>query len=229
MKHLPPSTPSNPFAELSDAWTESWTQPWSAWQTWSRLWGEQWQRWFDALAAVPTPWLPALAEERRKQPEAIDFFLPWLPRADFRMGWQGVDAGRDTVHAMLRAAVPAAGLFGALAYRPAGDEKAIDVQPAAPSAEARPLSLVEPKVETTRAVVPVKRSPRKATTAAKAPAVSKGGSAKRAGGVPVATAVPAPAQAAVVESTEAQRPKAVRRKAVKPATAPTSGQKPEGA
>lgn len=222
MKHLPPSTPSNPFAELSAAWTESWTQPWSAWQTWSRLWGEQWQRWFDALATTPTPWLPALAEGRTRQPAAIDFFLPWLPRADFRVSPTDADAGRDTVHAMLRAAVPAAGLFGVLAYRSGGDEGVIDVEPAAP------LSLVASTVESPKRAVPVKRSPRKATATAKAPAVKKARSAKPAGGEPVAAAAPAPASAAAVAPAGVKKPKATARKAARPAEVPTSGTKPEG-
>lgn len=229
MKHLPPSTPSNPFAELSDAWMESWTQPWSAWQTWSRLWGEQWQRWFDALAAVPTPWLPALAEGRKQQPAAIDFFLPWLPRADFRVASPGANAGHDNVHAMLRAAVPAAGLFGALAYRSGGDEGVIDVQPAAPSATATPLSLVASTVESPKTVAPVKRSPRKAATTTKAPAVKTARSAKQAGGASAAAAAPAPASAVAVAPAEVKKPKAATRKAAKPAAAPTSGKKQEGA
>lgn len=106
MKRQPPSTPSNPFAELSEAWVSSWMQPWSAWQTWSKLWENQWQHWFDAAAAVPSPWLPALADERRHPSVAIDFFLPWAPRQEVEPEGRSEPAVHDAVATMLRAAAP---------------------------------------------------------------------------------------------------------------------------
>ena len=65
-----------PYEMLTDAWMNAWMQPLATWQ---RFVGGQWQQWLDAMAHLPSPWLPALAAGREGQPPAIDFFLPWLP------------------------------------------------------------------------------------------------------------------------------------------------------
>lgn len=219
MKRVQPTAPSNPFAELSDVWISTWVQPWSAWQVWSKLWGENWQRWLDAASSVPTPWLPALAGDRRDQPAAIDFFLPWLPRTDADFG---VPAVHDAVSTMLRAAAPAYSLLGKRAelfpgsrnLRAAGDLARTETAPAAKVAAAPAKPPVAP---TAAAVAKAPVEPKKAVKP-KAPA--KPGSV-------TAASKPVEAKEAAVDAAPTQKAEAAvvakapasgsRRAAAKPA------------
>ncbi|MDX9836694.1 MAG: hypothetical protein RBT39_03940 [Azoarcus sp.] len=103
------TSPSATFAALSSAWLSACAQPWTAWQGWSQLMGSQWQQWLNAVGSVPNVWLPALASDRRGQSQAIDFFLPWLPRGEGNVMPLDVHGAETAVRLMMRAALP---LFG---------------------------------------------------------------------------------------------------------------------
>lgn len=78
-----------PYTLLADAWMSAWMQPLATWQ---RFVGEQWQRWLEAMAHLPSPWMPALAQGRERQTPAIDFFLPWLPMCETSEAGEQADA-----------------------------------------------------------------------------------------------------------------------------------------
>ncbi len=103
------TSPSATFSALSSAWLSACAQPWTAWQGWSQLMGSQWQQWLNAVGSVPNVWLPALASDRRGQSQAIDFFLPWLPRGEGNVMPLDVHGAETAVRLMMRAALP---LFG---------------------------------------------------------------------------------------------------------------------
>lgn len=104
-----PAKSASIFADASGQWVSACFKPWSSLAGWSIFWGDQWKQWLSAICAQPNPWLPALASERVGQPAVIDFFLPWLPRAEATSGTVDAVNENDAVRAMLRAAVPHVG------------------------------------------------------------------------------------------------------------------------
>ena len=113
------TSPSATFAALSSAWLSACAQPWTAWQGWTQLMGSQWQQWLNAVGSVPNVWLPALASDRRGESQAIDFFLPWLPRGEGNVMPLDVRGAETAVRLMMRSALP---LFGGVAGQAAEAE-----------------------------------------------------------------------------------------------------------
>ncbi|MDR3213546.1 MAG: hypothetical protein LBT71_06480 [Azoarcus sp.] len=71
------------------------------WSGWSSLW----RHWLESMAAKPAVWMPALAAERQGEPDAIAFFLPWLPRIKAQISPPDHTDG-DAMRVMLRATLP---------------------------------------------------------------------------------------------------------------------------
>lgn len=97
------------MADFSSTWVTACMQPWTMWQGWAQLWGDPWRQWLDSVASMPSPWLPALAADRKAQPPAIDFFLPWLPRVEATVTPIDGHSIEDAMRIMLRAALPGVG------------------------------------------------------------------------------------------------------------------------
>ncbi|GHU10562.1 hypothetical protein AGMMS50225_14320 [Betaproteobacteria bacterium] len=95
--------------ELTEAWLSNWLQPWKALGEWNALWADPWRRWLKTVPVAPAAWLPALAGNRReRQPLAIEFFLPWLPRIEAEITpLRRQHSDEDAVRVMLRAVLPA--------------------------------------------------------------------------------------------------------------------------
>jgi hypothetical protein len=94
---------------LPETWLSAWARPWGAFGNWNTVWDDwhgSWRHWLNSLATMPAAWMPALAAERKGQPAAIDFFLPWLPRIEAQFMTPDHSDG-DAVRVMLRAALPA--------------------------------------------------------------------------------------------------------------------------
>jgi len=227
------TTPSATFAALSSAWLSACAQPWTAWQGWSQLMGSQWQQWLKTVGSVPNVWLPALAAERRGQPPAIDFFLPWLPRGESSVVPLDVHGAETAMRLMMRAALP---LFGAAAgtSTAAEDVKVDPVREKGPvrvlDLVARTSNVVDAEVVSPKPAAPVeapkaassrttraKPAARKPAAAAKTTA-AKTTAAKTASAKPAA-AKPAPAAAGVTagEVKAKPAPRRVRKPAAPPA------------
>ena len=97
------------MTEASSSLIQAWSQPWHMLNIWNAYWGDQWSRWLTGIAAAPAAWLPALAEERKGQPAPIDFFLPWIPRADADAPKEAEIGENNAVKVMMRASVPHVG------------------------------------------------------------------------------------------------------------------------
>lgn len=192
MKQASSPNPYHSLVELSEAWVSGWMQPWSAWQQWSNVWSAGWQHWVDAFAALPAPWLPALAEDRRQQVEALDAFLPWMPRADLRVTHYAFPGVEDAMGLMLRAAVPAAGLFGVAAFGKAEPRatSAIEAEVVSTEKRAAALLVTEPEVPAKPAAKPRAAKRPAARKAAATPAVEPAVEAP-AVQLPLAEAAPA--------------------------------------
>lgn len=147
------------MADFSSTWVTACMQPWTMWQGWAQLWGDPWRQWLDSVASMPNPWLPALAADRKAQPPAIDFFLPWLPRIEATVAPIDGHSAEDAMRVMLRAALP--GMTGS------GELVLVDAKVArqkAPVSEAA----VEATGEVIEAVAePASRAPRKPATVRK--------------------------------------------------------------
>ncbi|PLX76363.1 MAG: hypothetical protein C0607_05050 [Azoarcus sp.] len=227
------TTPSATFAALSSAWLSACAQPWTAWQGWSQLMGSQWQQWLKTVGSVPNVWLPALAAERRGQPPAIDFFLPWLQRGESSVVPLDVHGAETAMRLMMRAALP---LFGAAAgtSTAAEDVKVDPVREKGPvrvlDLVARTSNVVDAEVVSPKPAAPVeapkaassrttraKPAARKPAAAAKTTA-AKTTAAKTASAKPAA-AKPAPAAAGVTagEVKAKPAPRRVRKPAAPPA------------
>jgi hypothetical protein len=93
---------------LPDMWLSAWSRPWGVFDDWNSMlndWHGSWRNWLNSVATMPAAWMPALAAERKEQPAAIDFFLPWLPRIEAQFMTPDHSDG-DAVRVMLRAALP---------------------------------------------------------------------------------------------------------------------------
>lgn len=98
---------SEVLTEATSQLFATWGRPWLMLASWNLYWGDQWSQWVRAVASGPNPWLPALATERKGQPAAIDFFLPWIPPGPLEGGAE-IDE-KEAVKAMIRAATPHVG------------------------------------------------------------------------------------------------------------------------
>ncbi|MBR0565837.1 hypothetical protein J5J83_06880 [Azoarcus sp. L1K30] len=136
---------STPIAAISSAWLKAYTQPWAAWQGWTQFVGDQWQQWFDSIATLPNPWLPALAAGRRGQTASIELFLPWFPRADSIMSAVDPLGADRAVRLMMRAAWPQLSVVQRAGVRTEGELSA-----AAARAGTEPAALAPPKVAPVR-------------------------------------------------------------------------------
>jgi hypothetical protein len=195
--------------------------------------GSQWQQWLKTVGSVPNVWLPALAAERRGQPPAIDFFLPWLPRGESSVVPLDVHGAETAMRLMMRAALP---LFGAAAgtSTAAEDVKVDPVREKGPvrvlDLVARTSNVVDAEVVSPKPAAPVeapkaassrttraKPAARKPAAAAKTTA-AKTTAAKTASAKPAA-AKPAPAAAGVTagEVKAKPAPRRVRKPAAPPA------------
>lgn len=183
-----------PYDMLTDAWMNAWMQPLATWQ---RFVGGQWQQWLDAMAHLPSPWLPALAAGREGQPPAIDFFLPWLPVV------------ADVVPAAVEPPVEAVEAAAPKEVQPAKT-------PASARAPRKPAALEKAETAPARKPAAAKKTeaaPTRKSAAAKkaetAPA-GKPASAKRPAAANKASAAPAPKPAA--DDAPADKPAPARRR-----------------
>ncbi|MDR3087882.1 MAG: hypothetical protein LBU45_08050 [Azoarcus sp.] len=97
------------FSGLPGLWLSAWTRPWSVFGNWNERWSDwngSWWHWLEAMATQPVPWMPALAAGRQGQPEAIGFFLPWLPRIEATITPLDSHSDEAAVRVMLRATLP---------------------------------------------------------------------------------------------------------------------------
>ena len=104
--------PAARIAAASEMWISAWMRPWTVLHAWNDYWREQWMAWLALRTATPAAWLPALAGERLDQPDAINYFLPWLPRIDARVVPLDSSSDKDAKRVMLRASLPGAGTSG---------------------------------------------------------------------------------------------------------------------
>ena len=96
-------------AGLPGMWLSAWTRPWAVFSNWNKHWDDwngSWGQWLKVMATQPAPWMPALAAGRQRQPEAIGFFLPWLPRLEASITPLDSHSDEAAVRVMLRATLP---------------------------------------------------------------------------------------------------------------------------
>ena len=215
------TTPSATFAALSSAWLSACSQPWTAWQGWSQLMGSQWQQWLKTVGSVPNVWLPALAAERRGQPPAIDFFLPWLPRGESSVMPLDVHGAETAMRLMMRAALP---LFGAAAGTSTEAEE-VKVEPVREKGPARVLDLV---ARTSNVVDAEVVSPKPAAPV-EAPKAASSRSTRAKPAAPGAARKPAAAAKTAAAETTAAKTTAAKTTAAKTTAAKTTAAKTSAA
>lgn len=226
------------LAEVSEMWMSAWLKPLSALNVWNEYWRDHWKSWLAGRAAGPAAWLPALAEERFDQPDAINFFLPWLPRVDALVVPLDAPGEDEAMRLMLRAALPRVGAFGpaewltvdATIRHSAGAQPpqlpaeaapaVLDAPPPAPAKRPRAtLRRADAVTKAAKGAQTVQAGATEAAVAAPAPAATAEGSARQAS-VP---ATPAPAKTASAKAAP------VKRSSVKALPAKTESAKPVAA